>query len=799
MRIREIEAENFKLFTKKFHEVNEIEKSDLIVFNGPNGYGKTSAFDIIEFCLTGTIKRIGKYNEELAVKKTEAFDNKILISDETKEAFVKILFDNDGKCIEIKYTYFPAKNKKRGASKENNPHNIFGCFNREIICDGEKIYNQEKFLSEIQFDDIEEIFDKCCFLSQDEHLQFLKAAKKSKAEGLNFLLDVPTEWEKEQEKVNKKIDLLSNKKSKNTSYIPRLKSRQEKEKQKLTELKEKMLESQEDTSITYRRLYTNKNVSWDNENFRIDEITYKNSIKEIDDLIYFSEHKQECGDYHWNLPYQDYIKEYNGDKNISFEEYPLEYAYRFINLLKREKDIEEKYEKEKRYKTIIDCIQKRQFDNLNWDFLQKEELLEAEVIDVIKIQLGEVDSLKRTQGIVQEAISTLKESRETLVSKADVIMKEELISSKNCPLCGASYSDREQLNEKIKEETNVLNKISDETTTRIQNIKKKIYEEYLEKVEEKIQIKLENSISDETYADLQNVKKNKAKIFDLEQLLQKIEIEIDNEEKSEESLLPGYNMLITRIKEKLRPVAEEISMQLKEKDFEYYYERFYDKNLELFFEINKEELCEKRKYINGIRHNFYIAEMNKKNKEIEILTSRIDKLEKVVEKLKEYSEALKQGIKEYKKKIISDIEPLLHVYTAKILQQKFNGKSIYISTNEAVDSIQFVNSMKDRQDILYSMSSGQLSAVAISFLLCMNQVYGKHNPCSVLLIDDPVQTIDDVNMVGLVDLLRYEFEDRQIFISTHEQTFEWFLRYRYSKANKAVKIFNMKEIMLNEE
>ena len=101
---------------------------------------------------------------------------------------------------------------------------------------------------------------------------------------------------------------------------------------------------------------------------------------------------------------------------------------------------------------------KRQFDNLNWDFLQKEELLEAEVIDVIKIQLEEVDSLKRTQGIVQEAISTLKESRETLVSKADVIMKEELISSKNCPLCGASYSDREQLNEKIKEETNVLNK-----------------------------------------------------------------------------------------------------------------------------------------------------------------------------------------------------------------------------------------------------------------------------------------------------------------------------------------------------
>lgn len=47
MRIREIEAENFKLFTKNFHEVNEIEKSDLIVFNGPNGYGKTRILSII--------------------------------------------------------------------------------------------------------------------------------------------------------------------------------------------------------------------------------------------------------------------------------------------------------------------------------------------------------------------------------------------------------------------------------------------------------------------------------------------------------------------------------------------------------------------------------------------------------------------------------------------------------------------------------------------------------------------------------------------------------------------------------
>ena len=58
------------------------------------------------------------------------------------------------------------------------------------------------------------------------------------------------------------------------------------------------------------------------------------------------------------------------------------------------------------------------------------------------------------------------------------------------------------------------------------------------------------------------------------------------------------------------------------------------------------------------------------------------------------------------------------------------------------------------------MSSGQLSAVALAFLLCMNQVYSSRRSCSLLMIDDPVQTVDDVNMVGFVDILRYSFADR---------------------------------------
>lgn len=84
MRIVGIEAENFKLFADKFDHIQDVENDDLVILNGPNGYGKTSVFDIIEFCLTGEIKRIIYYNQDLEIAKRSAFDNKILIADQGK-------------------------------------------------------------------------------------------------------------------------------------------------------------------------------------------------------------------------------------------------------------------------------------------------------------------------------------------------------------------------------------------------------------------------------------------------------------------------------------------------------------------------------------------------------------------------------------------------------------------------------------------------------------------------------------------------------------------------------------------
>lgn len=83
-------------------------------------------------------------------------------------------------------------------------------------------------------------------------------------------------------------------------------------------------------------------------------------------------------------------------------------------------------------------------------------------------------------------------------------------------------------------------------------------------------------------------------------------------------------------------------------------------------------------------------------------------------------------------------------------------------------------------DVLYTMSSGQLSAVLLAFSLSLNQIYARSG-FQTLLIDDPIQCMDDINMVSLVELLGREFGQTQVIISTHEDDFARFISYKYGK------------------
>jgi DNA repair exonuclease SbcCD ATPase subunit len=68
------------------------------------------------------------------------------------------------------------------------------------------------------------------------------------------------------------------------------------------------------------------------------------------------------------------------------------------------------------------------------------------------------------------------------------------------------------------------------------------------------------------------------------------------------------------------------------------------------------------------------------------------------------------------------------------------------------------------------LSNSQTSALAISLFIGMN-LGASQLPLQACLLDDPLQNLDEVHLLGLVDVLRRLKQTRQVLITTHDTKF----------------------------
>jgi len=68
------------------------------------------------------------------------------------------------------------------------------------------------------------------------------------------------------------------------------------------------------------------------------------------------------------------------------------------------------------------------------------------------------------------------------------------------------------------------------------------------------------------------------------------------------------------------------------------------------------------------------------------------------------------------------------------------------------------------------LSSSQMNALAVCTFLSLNLGVSKP-PLDAAILDDPLQSLDDINLLGLIDLLRRTKDRRQLFVSTHDLRF----------------------------
>jgi hypothetical protein len=67
-------------------------------------------------------------------------------------------------------------------------------------------------------------------------------------------------------------------------------------------------------------------------------------------------------------------------------------------------------------------------------------------------------------------------------------------------------------------------------------------------------------------------------------------------------------------------------------------------------------------------------------------------------------------------------------------------------------------------------STSQANITALSLFLALSLAAGQ-SALPFVLLDDPLQSLDDVNVLGFADLCRFIREERQLILSTHDRRF----------------------------
>lgn len=184
----------------------------------------------------------------------------------------------------------------------------------------------------------------------------------------------------------------------------------------------------------------------------------------------------------------------------------------------------------------------------------------------------------------------------------------------------------------------------------------------------------------------------------------------------------------------------------------------------------------------GLAQSSSIAAIVELRREAETLRKENDDAERLLaarNKTGELAQRVIEGLREASlaevEKRLSEITPLLQSIYARIdphpafrvvrfMSRIFNKKGLLSTVvNDPIANL-------ESEVPAVVLSSSQINALAVSVFLALN--IGVPNlPLSAAMLDDPLQSLDDINLLGLVDLLRRTKDQRQLLVSTHDSRF----------------------------
>ena len=754
-KLKRLFVENFKYIEPRKAKGIDFGNYNITILDGPNGYGKSTFFDAIELLITGNIKH---FNDDLLNRGKESLV--ILANNKDFDVVIKAVFSNDNNEIAVKRVF---------KCEDDFNSNIF-------VLEGEN----ENEISQDQFYDSlginKSLFDIGVYISQSESLEFLQQKYKDRKEQLTSILD-SSEITIKIDNMKKFRDLF------NIKCDTRIKTMQ-KEKDELvqkTEALSKLINEIENETVTapYKKMFE-KDYVFDCENIDV-SLDYETVIQPLNDIESLI------------IDFDIFIKTKANNKidtviGIDKNEYIALYFKQKIDDIGKNNELIKNLIKTEDYLKKIE-VGDYSFDEMLLSFLE----IDKDLIGKIKAKLNEKHNIQKQMTSNQNNLNDFLDKRSKLLISYKSAVEIEVVEDTHCPFCGFETNEVEKLYDITSELLKQNKHYTDNAITGVNAVLDDIFKNHvIVRINQLLNSHktLVNSYKKlNFYTSLNPLRLDThLKEFGIDNFINTIdEVELEIFEKD-------YKSLIDILEKKKVTLDKAINIQQIEK-YTLTLMTYYN-NLSPYHSLD--DIKSKKIYVTSSFSNKYKVELSTLNQLLSKLNSEFDEYVKntsgiksnIVDLVAKYEESYRQ----YQTDIANSIKIPLFILSGKIIQNYPMGLGIGI---EVKDNQVVFRAQGKECDVFNILSTGQLNGVILSILLSIKSVFVREDALDILLIDDPLQSIDDISAYSFADVLSEDFNNTQVIISTHEDDKSNLLKFKYDQAGLDSQSFNMQKFYLD--
>lgn len=438
--------QNFKIFDKI--EV-DFGNPNLVVFDGPNGFGKTSFYDAIELLLTGQIRRY-KSLSETAIDNRESYkENPYLnIGSKHNELIIKaeLLVNNETICILRKYTdtKLPLESLSdfkpklyRADTFQSEAHTLIedeGSFLENLL--GRNYLSNFEFLN---------------YVEQGDSTYILRKKGKERKTAISHLFNTSS--------FDNQIEMLTE----TSKRVGTLCDKAAQASHKLLQAELDLLKDSVLPEVPYKKLF-DISPEWDLENLEFKNGEYTKWLANSGDIPTLKElitNKTQFLEFLKN-------KELN---NIIENKALIQKTLLTFNFLEHHENLKLQSQKTEALEKVADSIEVGLISAIDAGHLNLENSLKEvleDAIDTIQYQdsLESIKTLISTTDNLSNILNKLKETRETLIGHFNSY-ENATTPSDECPLCGHTWGTSDELHQQIEVQSKGIEAILIQTNDKL--------------------------------------------------------------------------------------------------------------------------------------------------------------------------------------------------------------------------------------------------------------------------------------------------------------------------------------------